>query len=103
MIGQKCDLQQHHLDKHGVAVSLANTCHLSTLKTNLGALRKSQFNVSSGVQVRERDLPPAQNNNDLRISGGICHGKFAWFLRTCPEVCCCHGFKFSGNYIDLYI
>lgn len=37
-------------------------------------------------EVREQHLPPSAAANDLRAGGGLCHGSFAWFLRSRPQV-----------------
>lgn len=37
-------------------------------------------------EVREWHLPPTSAANDLRGGAGLCHGEFAWFLRSRPQV-----------------
>lgn len=37
-------------------------------------------------QVREKHLPHSSAANDLRAGAGLCHGEFAWYIRTHPNV-----------------
>eukprot|EP00746_Dinoflagellata_sp_MGD_P000447 gnl/MRDRNA2_/MRDRNA2_100801_c0_seq1.p1 gnl/MRDRNA2_/MRDRNA2_100801_c0~~gnl/MRDRNA2_/MRDRNA2_100801_c0_seq1.p1 ORF type:complete len:540 (+),score=86.91 gnl/MRDRNA2_/MRDRNA2_100801_c0_seq1:54-1673(+) len=49
-------------------------CDLQHLNPELKSLR----------EVTEADLPQPMGANDLRAGSGICHGEFAWYIRTHP-------------------
>lgn len=89
MFDANADDWKVHLNREGYVVIkdlLESDNVKKALNFLLADIKSLNPKIQNLDQVRGKDLPPAQNKNDLRISGGICHGKFAWFLRTCPEV-----------------
>jgi len=78
---------ESYLAKEGY-VALTDVLPLKDVHHALGLLlRDLQLlapELHSLAEVRERHLPP--NWNDLQVGAGLCHGKFAWYLRTHPKV-----------------
>ncbi|CAJ1461387.1 unnamed protein product [Effrenium voratum] len=56
------------------------------LRLLLQDLKLLQPKLQSLDQVREQHLPSNKAGNDLRMSAGLSHGAFAWYLRCHPEV-----------------
>jgi len=59
---------------------------LNFLLSDLQILNEGDYDLKSLDQVREIHLPGTKNGNDLRILGGLCHGRFAWYLRRNKQV-----------------
>lgn len=59
---------------------------LDFLLSDLQILNEDYDDLENLDEVRECHLPGTKNGNDLRILGGLCHGRFAWYLRQNKQV-----------------
>jgi len=80
--------KQWMADKGYVAVTdlLSSADVTEALSELLSDLRLLCPGLTSLEAVRESHLPRSSAANDLRTGSGLCHGKFAWYLRSHPRV-----------------